>query len=111
MPQYSEEDMKKRASELVMPRVQFGIDLDTAAKKKKPTTDELISECEAREIDLPKTRNNTVRKSGNDPSGTKIDKAFFIAKLRAWNNNKRYLKRQSDETATARAWEGDDMDT
>ena len=76
------------------------VDLDEAAKKKKPTVDELIAECEARDLELPRS-GSTVKKTGRDKTGTKIGKAYFVGLLRAANGNKRYLKLQSDAAAKA----------
>jgi hypothetical protein len=88
--------------------VQCGlVDLDEAAKKKKPTVGELIAECEARDLELPRS-GSTVKKTGRDSTGTKIGKEYFVGLLRAANGNKRYLKLQSDAAAKAAAWDGDD---
>ena len=55
--QYTDTEMQKRAAAVKMPRVQCGlVDLDEAAKKKKPTVDELIAECEARDLESVSAR-------------------------------------------------------
>ena len=109
MVHYDLAEMTRRAKLVVMPRLQIGlIDLDTAVTKKKPAVDELIDECEAREIAVPRTRSGGRKTAGKDSQGTKIDKAYFVSLLRAANGGKRYLKIQSDEAAKAAAWAGDD---
>ena len=109
MVHYDRAEMTRRAKLVVMPRLQIGlIDLDTAVTKKKPAVDELIDECEAREIAVPRTRSGGRKTAGKDSQGTKIDKAYYVSLLRAANGGKRYLKIQSDEAAKAAAWAGDD---
>ena len=109
MVHYDRAEMTRRAKLVVMPRLQIGlIDLDTAVTKKKPAVDELIDECEAREIAVPRTRSGGRKTAGKDSQGTKIDKAYYVSLLRAANGGKRYLKMQSDEAAKAAAWAGDD---
>ena len=109
MVHYDRAEMTRRAKLVVMPRLQIGlIDLDTAVTKKKPAVDELIDECEARKIAVPRTRSGGRKTAGKDSQGTKIDKAYYVSLLRAANGGKRYLKMQSDEAAKAAAWAGDD---
>ena len=109
MVHYDRAEMTRRAKLVVMPRLQIGlIDLDTAVTKKKPAVDELIDECEAREIAVPRTRSGGRKTAGKDSQGTKIDKAYYVSLLRAANGGKRYLKMKSDEAAKAAAWARDD---
>ena len=97
MVHYDRAEMTRRAKLVVMPRLQIGlIDLDTAVTKKKPAVGELIDECEARKIAVPRTRSGVRKTTGKDSQGTKIDKAYFVSLLRAANGGKRYLKMQSD---------------
>ena len=92
MVHYDRAEMTRRAKLVVMPRLQIGlIDLDTAVTKKKPAVDELIDECEAREIAVPRTRSGGRKTAGKDSQGTKIDKAYYVSLLRAANGGKRYL--------------------
>ena len=99
---YDRGEMTRRAKLVVMPRLQIGIiDLETAVTKTKPAVSELIDECEARGIPVPRARDGGRKTTGKDSQGTKIDKACFVSLLRAASGWKRYLKIQSDEAAKA----------
>ena len=72
--------MARRAKVVVMPRLHIGlIDLDTAVSKKKPAVSELIDECEARGIPVPRARDGGRKTTGKDSQGTKIDKECFLS--------------------------------
>ena len=110
MAQYSAGDMAAAAASVVVPRREFGMDLRTVLESRKPgdSTDDLVAECAARNIQLPLKRNSTeVKKSGKDSNGVAISKSYFIGLLRAHHPGLDIILRQSDVRASARAWEGD----
>ena len=76
MVHYGRAEMTRRAKLVVMPRLQIGlIDLDTAVTKKKPAVDELIDECEAREIAVPRTRSVSPTRSTS-----------YLSRTSSWQN-------------------------